>query len=252
MPGGRAAAIVNRLAVHGLGGVGKTRAAVEYAWRFADDYTALLFVSARSVPEVRTNLANLVEVLGVKADGMAVDKQMAAALDWLYGHPGWLLIIDNVDTTDVVCEVEERLTKLRLGHVLITSRIAHWPAGVQRLDLDVLAPEASVEFLLERTPQRRNTADDGVQAAEVARKLGGLALALEQAAAYVDTMGYSFAEYLQQWEAKRSEVLGWHDPGLMQYPASVAITWETSFAQLAAPAKRLLEVLAWLAPEPIP
>ena len=35
-------------AIHGLGGVGKTRLAIEYAWRHASDYTALLFVSARS------------------------------------------------------------------------------------------------------------------------------------------------------------------------------------------------------------
>ena len=38
----------------------------------------------------------------------------------------------------------------------------------------------------------------------------------------------------------------------MQYPASVAITWETTFAQLREPEQRLLQVLAWLAPEPIP
>ena len=59
VPGARATAIVNRLAVHGLGGVGKTRAALEYGWRHADDYTALLFVSAPSVAELRTNLGNL-------------------------------------------------------------------------------------------------------------------------------------------------------------------------------------------------
>ncbi len=251
-PGGRAAAILNRLAVHGLGGVGKTRAAVEYAWRCVDDYTALLFVSARSVPELRSNLANLVAVLGMQTDGMPVDQQMAAALDWLDAHPGWLLIIDNVDTSEVVREVEERLTKLRAGHVLITSRIALWSAGVQRLDLDVLAPDASVEFLLERTPLRRKTADDTTPAAEIARKLDGLALALEQAGAYVDERGYSFAEYLQQWEATRPAVLAWHDEDLMKYPASVAITWETTFSQLPEPARQLLEVLSWLAPDPIP
>ena len=71
VPDGRATAIVNRLAVHGLGGVGKTRAAVEYAWRHADDYTALLFVSAPTAAELRANLANLVGVLGMKADGDA-------------------------------------------------------------------------------------------------------------------------------------------------------------------------------------
>ena len=46
------------VAVHGLGGVGKTRAAPEYAWRHDKDYTALLFVSAPTAAELRANLAN--------------------------------------------------------------------------------------------------------------------------------------------------------------------------------------------------
>jgi len=47
-------------------------------------------------------------------------------------------------------------------------------------------------------------------------------------------------------------VLSWFDPQLMQYPASVATTWLTSFQQLSADAQTLLRRLAWLSPEPIP
>jgi pimeloyl-ACP methyl ester carboxylesterase len=53
-PAGRATAIAGK-AVHGLGGVGKTRLAVEYAWRHAADYTALLFVGAGSPADLRRN-----------------------------------------------------------------------------------------------------------------------------------------------------------------------------------------------------
>jgi len=251
-PDGRATAIVSTQAVHGLGGVGKTRAAIEYAWRHAGDYTALLFISAPSPGELRANLANLVGVLGMKIDGLAVDQQMAKVLHWLDAHPGWLLIIDNVDTEEAAREVERLLAKLRAGHVLITSRIANWSAGVEPLELHVLAPEAAREFLLERTPHRRKSADDAARAAVIARELDGLALGLEQAGAYIDKLRLSFAEYLARWEAKHPEVLGWHDMRLMQYPASVAVTWETTFAQLTEPERDLLGVLSWLAPEPIP
>jgi hypothetical protein len=48
-----------RQAIHGLGGVGKTRLGIEHAWRHASDYTALLFVSACSLVELRANLAAL-------------------------------------------------------------------------------------------------------------------------------------------------------------------------------------------------
>jgi len=188
----------------------------------------------------------------MKVDGLPVDQQMAEVLPWLDAHPGWLLIVDNVDTDEAAREVERLLAKLRAGHVLITSRIANWSAGVEPLELHVLASDAAVAFLLERTPHRRQSADDASQAAAIARELDGLALALEQAGAYIDKLRLSFAEYLARWEAKRLEVLRWHDLRLMQYPASVAITWETTFAQLTEPEQRLLEVLAWLAPEPIP
>jgi hypothetical protein len=244
--------IVDRLAVHGLGSVGKTRAALEYAWQHAGDYTALLFVSAPSVAELRANLAALVGVMGTTAEKASIDEQLAAVLDWLNAHPSWLLIVDNVDTEDAASEVQRLLARMRAGHVLITSRIGNWSAGIEPLELDVLGPADAVAYLLERTPHRRRAGDDATRAGAIARELDGLALALEQAGAYIDRQRFSFVEYLKRWEAKRPDVLRWHDLRLMQYPASVAITWETSFAQLSPPERRLLEVLAWLAPEPIP
>ena len=254
MPDGHAAAIVACQAVHGLGGVGKTRAALEYAWRYADEYTALLFVSAPSPGELRANLANLVGVLAVDAAGAgrSVDEQLAEVLNWLDAHPGWLLILDNVDTDAAAREVEDLLARLRAGHVLITSRIGNWSGEVEPLELHVLAQADAVAFLLERARSRRKKPDDAAVAATIARELDGLALALEQAGAYIETQRLSLAEYLGRWQAKRTEVLRWHDPRLMKYPASVAVTWETTFALLDEAERRLLGVLSWLSPEPIP
>src|SRR5271166_6522251 len=50
-------------AIHGLGGVGKTRLAIEYAWRHAGNYTALLFAGASSAVDLRTNLAGFCDPL---------------------------------------------------------------------------------------------------------------------------------------------------------------------------------------------
>jgi tetratricopeptide (TPR) repeat protein len=251
-PNGRAAAIVGKQAVHGLGGVGKTRAAIEYGWEHAGDYSALLFISAPSAGELRANLANLVGLLAIESRSTAVDHQVREVLHWLDVNPGWLLIVDNVDSDDAAHEIERLLAKLRTGHVLITSRISNWSAGVEPLELSVLAEPDAMAFLLERTAQRRKKPDDDARAGEITRELGGLALGLEQAGAYIDKLRLSFDEYLARWRQKRPEVLRWHDQRLMQYPASVAITWETTFAQLPEPEQRLLQILAWLAPEPIP
>ena len=254
-PATGASAIVGKV-LHGLGGVGKTRLAVEYAWRHADDYTALLFVGADSPEALQRNLAALCAPALLDLPEHQVTEeaaQVAAVLGWLQRNPGWLLIADNVDTEAAAQAVEALLPQLPGGHVLITSRLSNWSGGVEALPLDVLQEGAAVEFLLARTDaRRRQQADDAVQARTLAWELGGLALALEQAGAYIAQRRLTLADYLAQWRGQRDKVLAWYDPRLMQYPKSVAVTWQTSFDQLGEPARRLLRRLAWLAAAPVP
>jgi tetratricopeptide (TPR) repeat protein len=240
------------VAVYGLGGVGKTRAALEYAWANKASYGALLFVSAPSPGELRANMAALSGVLGISTAITAVDEQLGQVLKWLEARLGWLLIIDNVDTADAASEVKKWLVRLAAGHVLITTRISNWSAGVETRQLSMLAEPDAVAFLLERTRTRPRGHDDEVQSLLVARELGCLALALEQAGAYIDKLRLTFSEYLERWRQKRSDVLRWHDDRLIEYPVSLSITWETTFGQLTPAGQRLLELVAWLAPEPIP
>ena len=147
VPGGRGPRPSStRLAVHGLGGVGKTRAAIEYAWRHAGDYTALLFVSAPSPSELRADLADLAGVLGSHRRDRPSSQRLAEVLRWLDDHPGWLLIVDNVDTREAAREVQNAARPARAGHVLITSRIANWRAGVEPLELHLLAEADAVDL----------------------------------------------------------------------------------------------------------
>ena len=250
---GAAAAIVARQAIHGLGGVGKTRLAVEYAWRHQADYTALLFVFADTPVNLRRNLAALTEPLRLaEQQAQEEDVRVAAVLRWLEDKNGWLLILDNVDTDATAQAVEHLLPRLQRGHVLITSRLAHWH-GVEPLPLDVLAEPDAVAFLLERTAGFRHaTPQDEADAVALARALGGLALALEQAGAYIQHLRCGLGEYLARWRSQEARVRTWFDERLMHYPRSVAVTWETTLAQLDESAHALLRLLAWLAPDPIP
>ncbi|HEV3258888.1 MAG TPA: tetratricopeptide repeat protein [Gemmataceae bacterium] len=253
---GRAVRVLAAQALYGLGGVGKTRLAIEYGWRNQGDYTALLFVSADTPANLRRNLAELVGpfVLDLKEAQEAKEEvRVAAALDWLQAHPGWFLILDNVDTEEAALEVERLVTGLQRGHVVITSRLKEWGAGVEPLELDVLDGAASKDFLLERTARRRPpTPSDEGDAQGLATALDGLALALEQAGAYISHVRCSLAEYLARWRKQEEHVLTWFDVRQMKYPASVAITWETTWDQLSPAARTLLEILAWFAPDPIP
>ncbi|MBS0588312.1 MAG: tetratricopeptide repeat protein [Proteobacteria bacterium] len=238
----------------GLGGAGKTRLALEYAWRHGNDYTARLFATADSAEALQRNLAALCRPLTlVEQQETDESKQCDAVLAWLRQHPGWLLILDNVDTEAAAAAVEELAPRLLGGHILVTSRLANWSHHLQPLPVDTLPPDAATEFLLERTStKRRPLANDNTQAALLAETLGYLALALEQAGAYICQHRLTFENYLQQWRSQRDKILAWYDERLMQYPKSVAVTWQTSFDQLGAFARQLLQRLAWLSPSPIP
>jgi tetratricopeptide (TPR) repeat protein len=242
--------------VHGLGGVGKTRLAIEYALLHEPEYSALLFVTADTPEAFRRNLASLCGPLVLNLDernAKEEDVRVAAALRWLREHPGWFLIVDNVDSARAVAEVEGALGKLAGGHVLVTSRIAQWSAGIETHELDVLDEEAGVAFLLERTGDRRKvTMTDDTDARALAKEVDGLALALEQSAALISKLRVSFAEYLLRWRARESKLREWHDELLMKYPRSVAVTWNTSFEQLGAASRALLNCLCWFASEPVP
>lgn len=168
-------------------------------------------------------------------------------------NPGWLLIFDNVDTEEAAIAVENLLPQLFGGHLLVTSRLNNWSSSLMVLPVDILSIDAATEFLLDRTAARRHQQpDDNAQARVLAETLDGLALALEQASAYILRNRLSFSDYLKKWHSQREIVLIWSDPRLMQYPKSVAVTWQTSFDQLSESARELLQHVAWISPAPIP
>jgi tetratricopeptide (TPR) repeat protein len=158
-----------------------------------------------------------------------------------------------VDTREARLAVIKLLPSLTTGRVLITSRRRDWPAGVRRRAIDRVLLQPAAEFLLQRTGEdRKREADDTEQALRLAELLDGLPLALEQAGAYIVHTQISFAQYRKIWERESDAVLGWHDEGVMQYPASLAITWQRSFHQLTPTARAILRLASFLAPDPIP
>ena len=119
----------------------------------------------------------------------------------------------------------------------------------------MLDEAAATEFLLQRTrDDRAPAADDAAQARELAHELGGLALGLEQAGAYIARQRIGFARYLMLWREKRESVLNWFDKTTMSYDHDVglAATWAASVEKLTPESRRLLDRLAFLAPDPIP
>ena len=229
------------VALYGLGGAGKTSVALEYAHRQLGG-VGLAWQLAAEDPAV---LAAGFGELAAQLDAAERGDPVAAVHSVLAASPAaWLLVFDNAPDR---ASVAPFVPPAGPGRVLITSRNQIWPSG-QAVDVPVLDPQVAAEFLGNRTgdPDRR-------PALGLAAELGGLPLALEQAAAYVQATGNSLAGYLASFRQRRPDLLGRGEP--TGYPQTVATTWRLAFEDLqqATPgAAGLLRLLAFCAPEAIP
>ena len=237
-------AIPRLVVLHGMGGVGKTSAALEYAHRHLDDYGLIWQFSAEDPVALSANFAELAALLGVRdlLDGADPVQQVHAALAARQGR--WLLLLDNVTAPGALRTV---MPPAGFGHVLVTSQYPHWPPG-QAVEVPVLDYQAAAAFLLTHTNDTDSTA-----ALQLATELGGLPLALQQVAAYLNATGESLRGYSELFFTTRTRLLTRGRPS--GYDKTVATTWALAFAQLHAnepTAITLLRLLACYAPEAIP
>jgi len=243
-------------AISGLGGIGKTRAAAEYAWAHQADYPGgMLMIPAATPDSQLTHLSNLTVPLGIPGmDTRPPEERRAAVITWLRAHRDWLLILDHVDTDAGMRAAHVLRGELPTGHVLLTSRLGTVPSGFLGLSLGVLSPEAATRFLLESTDGRRTQApDDAAQAAGLARDLDGLALALTHAAAYVRRYRLSLSAYRAELDRAFQRVLGAESKDVTDHhERSTLATLEVSLSRATAGGRALLERLAFLADEPVP
>ena len=241
-------------ALSGLGGIGKTHTAIEYAYRYRDEYRAIFWVSADTEITAKESLVDISEILGlVDLDHTDHNRAVAAVKQWCDNNPRWLLIFDNADHPQLI---KPFLPLAPQGHILLTSR-AHVldSVGVATpLDVVEMPADDAVAFLFARTG-RSATAGESEAAFALAAELGYLPLALEQAAAFVTANDTSFGDYLTSFRNRHLELLNETGPVSGDYQASVETTWAMNFAQIdteSQAAAGVLRVSAFLAPESIP
>jgi tetratricopeptide (TPR) repeat protein len=240
-------------AISGLGGVGKTATAIEYAHRHREAYSRVLWTGAESESALTSGFAALAPHLGLPFLEKA-DDQVAAVRTWLADNPGWLLVLDNADAPEVV---KPFLPNPLTGAVLLTSRATNFATLTiaQTVALGVMPTDEALDFLRRRTGRSTPTESEADAAAALAAELGYLPLALEQAAAYVAKNRVPFAKYLEIYRARRLEILKKSPPETGDYRLTVETTWGLNFEQVEAASPAAADVLrmsAFCAPEAIP
>ena len=245
----RASAVVTQ-AIYGLGGVGKSELALHHAATRCADYSLIWWITAEDAAQIQAGLAALagrlcseIALAGTTTDG----SQWAVA--WLQAHPGWLLILDNVNDPG---DIEELLGQLNGGHILVTTRRdANWDQTADPIQLDVLDVASAADLITLRTG-RHDTADQDVAAA-IAGELGNLPLALDQATAYITQTRITPVAYLQRLREHPATMYAaaWGGPA----QRTISRVWDITLEEIRVrhrAAVTLLHILACYAPDGVP
>ncbi|MEV6751623.1 SAV_2336 N-terminal domain-related protein [Streptomyces sp. NPDC051214] len=231
--------------LHGMGGVGKTALASEWAAGVARAGTLrpVWRVRADSPASIVKDISGLTRALQPSVpDFLAREGRWEWALQWLTSHTDWVLVFDGVEDPDNVRVLLSRLGAN--GSVLITSRLAAgWEGTATQMELGVLSPEEAVAML-------DQLGEPVAEVEQLADELGRLPLALQQASAYLAGTDVSVEEYRALIAAQMGRL---RNPEDDSSSISVGDTLRHALRAVSTPtARRVLQTLAWYGSEDIP
>ncbi len=198
----KAVAITQPHAISGLGGIGKTQTAVEYAYRYSGEYKAILWARADSHELLVSELVSFATVLDLPQKNEAdQSKMVAAVLHWFQNAQGWLLIFDNAVDLEMVSEF---LPTRGAGHTLLTTRSQATGKNIKGIEIEKMGRQEGALLILRRAKlisedaTLEQASDAQCRDAEtICEWMDGLPLALDQAAAYIEENECSLQDYFK-------------------------------------------------------
>ncbi len=256
----KVAALTQPQAISGLGGIGKTQIALEYAYRYCDTYRYIFWIRAATSETLISDFATIADLLHLsEKDEQDQNLKISAIKRWLVMHEAWLLILDNADDLTMV---NDFLPTDNRGQILLTTRAQALGTLAQQIKVETMGMAEATLFLLHRS----KIFDENVfivqasnevlaEAESISIEMDFLPLALDQAGAYIEETGCNLTAYLDLYQMHRKTLLQRRGSLPSAHPEPVATTWSLSFQKVEQSnpaAADLLRLCAFLDPDSIP
>lgn len=228
----------------GLGGIGKSQIALEFAYKNSDIYQMVWWGLGTSQSEMDLQVSALAERLGAPSASTLQEKNAFLETELQDIGPCLIVLEDLVDPN----LVPKAFVRPNI-HLLITSRNPNWLRFGKPIPVGVFSTDESIDFLQKRT---RSGSKEACK--RLASLLGSLPLALEQASSYIESTGISVDSYSEMFWKHRLFILEQSGP-VQDYHATVRTTWSLNLEQAhqrCNSAKILLDVLSFFSPDKIP
>jgi NB-ARC domain len=211
----------HRVALYGLGGVGKTQLAIEYVVTHEHHYDGIYWITTVDQAGLFSGFQKIAVITGCATTELEPSQLARVVLEWLGKQDRWLLVLDNMDDISVTGNYLPRL-RAGGGHLLITTcdpNATGIPA--EGLEIGVLNVNDAKDLLLLRS----NLYDDDVvltqeidnEAIWIVMTLGFLALAIEQAAAYIREQLKDIFKYMNVYSSHRKALHSRRTRGNWEY-----------------------------------
>ena len=240
-------------AISGLGGIGKTQLALEYAYQAAENnvYSAILWITAETENSIYNSYKEIANTLQLKADGLSLENMQSIVHNKLvtkHKKTNLLIVLDNVSTYNEIKSyltiAHKDLTPFLTPHILITSRSQYWPEN--SLMLDIFTKEEAFVFVKKYLPNESISSIN-----KLTKKLNYFPLALGQAVSYIKNHT-NINDYLELYANKQEEDFTEFSIKNNKFNESLWKTWNISINKLTNTAQELLFISAYLAPDNIP
>ena len=249
----------HRLALYGMGGVGKTQTVLAYVYSMKTFYNSIFWINAAD----QATLLDGFQKIAIEIDERRLISESTPAetanpvLAWFARQIQWLLVIDNLEDSSVI---EGFLpTTDSEGHTLITTRNPYtFGIPTEGLEVNVLNQDEAVELLLllSETASPTTSATSKNAAREIVEELDYLPLTIEVAAGYIRESSRSIDSFLAIYQENVQDIHQWLPDGNRNYEHTLATVWEMPFNIIkkdtdCPEAFQLLQLFAFLNPDVI-